>query len=182
MLYFENINDFASTVCKIHVLTFVGGFTTALIGFVTGYIYDDMTVVSTLLLVLAADLVTGIYASFIKKCEKEGKKKCASTFILAIQSRKLLRSFISILFHFLLLSVSFHIARSQALFSFLPGFIVGAVFATQFVSISENLYKAGVIKGQMLDLIVNRMNIFNRKQEAQAPVEDQHEQTEPTQH
>lgn len=178
MLYFSNVNDFATTVVKIHALTFIGGFTTAFIGFVTGYIYDDLTVVTTLILVLFADLVTGIYASFIQKCESEGKQKCTKTFILAIQSRKLLRSFISILFHFLLLSVSFHISRSQVIFSFLPGFIVGAVFATQFVSIAENLYKAKVIQGRMLDLIVNRMDFKRINQQAdqagaeEAPNED----------
>lgn len=158
-MYFASIQDFVTTVLKINVLTFGGALATAIAGFITGYIYHDAYTVTTLVCIFGLDLLTGIYASYIKKADTEGKNEGIKTFILAIQSRKLLRSFISMLFHFMLLSIGWHISKTQPIFGFFPSLLVGAVFTTQLVSISENLYKAKVIKGAVFEVIINRLDL-----------------------
>lgn len=158
-MYFASIQDFVTTVLKINVLTFGGSIATALIGFITGYVYHDFYVVCTLVCVFGLDLLTGIYASYIRKADEEGKDEGIKTFILAIKSKKLLRSFISLSFHFMLLSIGWHVSKTQPVFGFFPSLLVGAVFTTQLVSISENLYKAKVIKGAVFDVIINRLDL-----------------------
>jgi uncharacterized membrane protein YfcA len=176
MNYFANLTDFGTTVIKVHAMTCIGGVCTAVVGFATGYIYDDFMVVATMVGVLFGDIITGIYASYIKKVEKEKKDEGLKTLILAIQSRKLLRAFIAITFHLGILSAAWHISKSQAIYSFLPQFLVGAIFCTQFVSIAENLYKAKVIKGKLFDLIVNKMNWTNISEKTTNPTTEESEQ------
>ena len=62
-------------------------------------------------------------------------------------------------FHLTLLSVAWHASKSQAVFGFLPGLLVGAIFATQLVSVTENLYKAKVIKAALFNTIMSAIDL-----------------------
>jgi hypothetical protein len=158
-MYFASIGDFVTTIMKVNVASFASSVMFALGGLITGYVYHDAYAVTTLICLFGLDLVTGIYASYIRKADEEELEEGLKTFVLAIQSRKLLRSFISMTFHLALLSVAWHVSKSQDIFSFLPGLLVGAIFGTQLVSISENLYKAKVIKSAVFETLMDAIDL-----------------------
>jgi hypothetical protein len=159
MMYFQNIQDFTSTLLRINPTTCITGFCTALVGFLSGYVYDDVYTISIIVFSFVLDLITGIYASYIKRVDEHKLDEGLKTLILSIKSNKLLRSVISMTFHFGLLAFGWHISKAQPVFGFLPTFLIGAILSTQFISVSENLYKANVIGGQFFDLIVNKLDI-----------------------
>ena len=158
-MYFASVGDFVTTLLKINAASFVSAFAFAIGGLITGYVYHDAYAITTIVCLFGLDLLTGIYASYIKKADDENLDEGLKTFILAIKSRKLLRAFISMTFHLTLLSVAWHASKSQAVFGFLPGLLVGAIFATQLVSVTENLYKAKVIKAALFNTIMSAIDL-----------------------
>ncbi len=160
VFYFESMNDFISTLLRVNnVWAVLNSVLLALLSFVTGYLYHDASTVVLIVCLMLADLVTGIYASMVKKADAEGVPLSLRGAVTAIQSRKLLRSFIAIVFHLMLLSSSWHISRHEPFLGFLPGLLVGAICTTQFVSVVENLYKAKVVKAALLDVVGQRLNL-----------------------
>ena len=129
------------------------------VGFITGYVYHDAYTIITIVCLFGFDLITGIYASFIKKSEDEELPQDFKTFILAIRSRKLLRSFISMTLHLGLLSLAWHISKTHEFYSWLPGLLVGAVCGTQFISVMENLYKGKVVTAAFVDILISKIDL-----------------------
>lgn len=158
-MYFNSIGDLLTTMMKINVIPMGSSMIAAILGFITGYVYHDGYTVAAIVCSFSFDLASGIWASYIKKIDDDNLEYGLKTFILAIQSRKLLRSFISLTFHLALLSLAWHSSNIQPVFNWFPGLLVGGIIGTQVVSILENLYKGKVIKAALFELVIDRLDL-----------------------
>lgn len=159
MFYFESFHDFGTTVMRITPMTLAVSIVGALISLITNYLYHDLNTVILIGALFASDLVSGIYASYRERVDKNEAKPGLKSFIKTFKSSKFMRSPIAFLFHMMLLSLAWHGSKVQPVLGFLPGLIVGTIFVTQFISVSENMYAAKVIGSRMFNAIMDAVNL-----------------------
>jgi len=137
MLGFTSLNDFASTTFglkyKLNVLyTSIAG---ALIGLIEKWIYPDPKFVYLLLFLVLCDFGTAVIRAFK-----------TNTFT----SKLFPRFLASLTSYCLIISLGWHLSSTQAVFSWLPGFLFGGFYSVLFISIFENLVELGLLPGAVL--------------------------------
>lgn len=159
LLGFTSLQDFINTLLGVKSwgINFFFACIAAISSFFSSYIYDSSEAVWFLILLFGADLMTGIYKSYIRRRD-DGERGVRASFG-AIKSNKLLRGFVSILMHLLLLGISWNMAKHNGVFFFLPSLVYGGIISTQFVSVLENLAEARILNSKLLNVILERIDI-----------------------
>lgn len=159
---FSTILGLKSTIINIWI-AFIFAFTT----FITAYIWDSSEAVYTLLALMIGDWVLGvslsIKASFslmykkgqmtLQEVELLGKRRFSST--------RFPRIFVAIPISLFILSISWHLAKSNALYTFLPAFIYGGLTGTYLVSLIENIAEFGLLSRDIVALLKEKLNPVN---------------------
>jgi hypothetical protein len=71
------------------------------------------------------------------------------------------RILVSIVISLFLLSISWHLAKANGLYTFLPAMIYGGVTGTYFVSLIENVAEFGLISKDFVALLKEKLNPVN---------------------
>ncbi len=166
---FHSLDDFIGAVvgAKSYVvnmwLAFIFAFTT----FVTSYIWDSSGAVYTLVTLMIGDWVLGVslalkatYTLTFKKSEltldeiaKLHKRKFSST--------RFPRIFVSILMSLFMLAISWHLAKYNILYTFLPAFMYGGITGTYLISLVENVAEFGLISKDLVFVLKEKLNPLN---------------------
>lgn len=143
---YESIIDFAQSLFgakSIKLNAIVGG-VAGMISLITGYIYDNELAIWTLWALYAADFASGVAAAWHSG---------------TISSTKLPRILLNITAMTLLISISWRMAQSNMMFTYLPGVVIGGAYSTLFVSLLENLSKLEVLPPALHRLIQKRFGL-----------------------
>ncbi len=166
MFGYKSLDDLMNTILGLKSvavntwLSFIFLFTT----FITSYIWDDAQAVYTLLALMIGDWILGvslsIKASFLLLYKKGsltmdelnllGKRRFSST--------RFPRIFVAIPISLFMLSISWNLAQSNALYTFLPPFIYGGLTGTYLVSLIENVAEFGLIPKELVVTLKDRLN------------------------
>lgn len=144
-LGFNNLNDYLSTIfiTKHKLLTifsiFFGAFS------FSKYLWHDPNQIVFIWVLLLLDLLTGIFKAFKLK---------------NFTSSKLPRWAGISFSYFLLLFISFNMAKYSPVFSFLPGSLYTLFCAVLFVSLVENLNAVGFLNVKIYNYIKEKFNTF----------------------
>jgi hypothetical protein len=123
------------------------GFTAFIAGlasFVTNYIWDDSTAVFTLWSLMLADWATGI----IKSCVN---KRFVSFKIWRMPLYFVATSYI--------LHISWYMAKGNAIFSFLPGIVIGGFYSVYFISLLENLGDINLLPKKLVSVLKSKFGL-----------------------
>ncbi len=166
MLGFDSPSDFLVTLFGWHynLINAITAFAAVLTTFITTYIWDSSSAVFSLLSLMLFDWALGVflsiratlllrYAQVIKgeEYDKLQRRK--------FSSKKFPRIFVAIVIAFWLLSVSWNLSKSNAIFIPLPGIVYGGFAGTYVMSLWENLTEMGFFSKELLVLVKEKFDI-----------------------
>lgn len=159
ILGFTSFEDFLSSFLglKNAIIHFFFAFFFALSTFFSDWVYSEAEPVFVLCFLYFLDVVSGLAKSVSIKHKHNPDRAFIMNFIYAINSSKLMRSFVSLTAAIALLSASYWIGKNSTLFIWLPGLVLGGLYSTQFISILENLNEAGLIKASFVSWIKEKI-------------------------
>ena len=138
----EFANSFLGiNAAKLHLA--IGGLA-GISSIITGYIYNDHIAIYTLWILYTLDFITGVGAAWYTK---------------TISSTKFPRILVNITAMTALVSVSWWMAKSNILFVYLPGVVMGGAYSTLFISLIENLSKLEVLPPSVQKIIKKRFGL-----------------------
>lgn len=144
---FQSLKDYTTTLFCFNHLTLLS--ISTMIGivssFITDYLYNSSHAIYTLLFLVGADCITGIYRAIKLK---------------TFTSQRLPRILIVLISYIGLLSMSWHLAIDIPLLSFLPSIIFFGLTTTTLISIIENLDALGILQHSLVNKI---LTIFRKK-------------------
>ncbi len=169
MFGYTSIEDLFNTIIGAKSLiintwfAFIFAFTT----FITSYIWDTSESVYTLIALMIGDWVLGVSLSLragylllykkgqfsLQEIELLGKRRFSST--------RFPRIFVAIPISLFLLSISWHLAMANPLYTFLPAFIYGGLTGTYLVSLIENVSEFGLLPKDVVQLLKEKLNPLN---------------------
>ncbi len=144
-------------------LAFICAFTT----FVTSYVWDTPQAIYTLLALMIGDWVLGVSLALRASYLLAFKKKALTlTQIEKLTKRRFSstrapRIFVSIVVSLFLLAISWHLAKSNIIYTFLPAFIYGGITGTYLVSLIENGAEFGLFSKEFVALLKEKLNPVN---------------------
>ena len=111
--------------------------------FITTYIYNDAQAIFILFFLFGADLITGVWKSFINK---------------NFSSYKLFRILPMFVAAMFILSISWHLSTVSWVYGFLPSIVYIFISSTLFVSLIENLGEIGILDKVLINTLRQRFN------------------------
>ncbi len=166
---YTSLEDFANTLLGVKSialnawLSFIFAFTT----FITAYIWDTAESVYTLMALMIGDWVLGVWLALRASYYLRFKKDTLTLAQISQLSKRRFTStrapriFVSIAISLFLLSISWHLAKSNVLYTFLPAFIYGGVAGTYFVSLIENVAEFGLLSKDIVAALKEKLNPLN---------------------
>ena len=145
-LGFAGVDDFFASLLGVKNWTINA--TVALLGaittFITGYIFNDPTAIWTLWILMGADWATGIVKGAVNK---------------RFVSYKLWRMPLYYVATSFVISISWWMSKSSAIFSILPSIVVTGFYSVYFVSMLENLGEIGLLPKTIVNLLKKRFGL-----------------------
>ena len=143
---FESIADFTQSFfgVKNWLINFIVAFMGGLTSFILDYMWDSTEAVYTLWLLMCADWLTGIIKGMVKK---------------KFVSYKLWRMPIYFVATSFVLSISWWMAKGNALYMPLPGIVMGGFYAVYFVSLLENLGELKLLPKPLISILRKKFGL-----------------------
>ena len=145
-LGFDSISDFLNSLVgyKDACIHFIPAIIFAVTTFITGYIFDSASTVYTLWALILVDWITGVWKSINAK---------------VFVSYRLFRAPIILFTSTLILSLGWHMSKSNVLFYILPSILTGGFMSVFFVSIIENLGQLGFLPKSLVSLLKKKVGL-----------------------
>ncbi len=144
-------------------LAFIFAFTT----FVTSYIWDSSEAVYTLISLMLGDWILGVSlslkASYLLKFKKYSltSQEISKFNKRKFSSARFPRIFVSILMSLFMLAISWHLAKYNVLYTFLPAFMYGGITGTYLISLVENVAEFGLLSQDLVSTLKEKLNPMN---------------------
>jgi len=135
--------------------------------FITSYIWDSSAAIYTLLILMLGDWVLGVTLAVKASCLLRYQKatippdKLQSIINRRFSSSRFPRIFVAMPLALFVLSISWNLAKSNAVYYFLPSVVYGGFSGTYFVSLIENVSEFGLISKDIIIVIKERLNPVN---------------------
>ena len=112
-----------------------------LTSFITNYIWDDPTAVFTLWSLMLADWATGII------------KGCINKRFVSFKVWRMPLYFVATSY---ILHISWYMAKSNSIYVYLPGLVIGGFYSVYFISLLENLGNINMLPKSLVKALKSR--------------------------